>query len=98
MADTGPSQSRTREVDLMQKRDDDLSEVMAEESTRGKKRPVYSVNLELKHRIERAAAMLENNHCDKRRYMALIRDDFGLEDGSPEFQQYMKAWDDLRGR
>ena len=79
-----------------EQRDKDLQQVMAEEGSRGKSRPVRAVNLELRRRIHIIAKLLADKSCDKRRYTAVIHDDFGLPDESPEFLQYMKAWDEYR--
>ena len=79
-----------------EKRDLEMQQVMAEEGSRGTGHPVHAVSLEHQRRIRRAGRLLADKNCDKRRYMALIRDDFGLEEGSPEFHQYLKAWDEFR--
>jgi hypothetical protein len=79
-----------------EQRDLELQQMMAEEGTRGRSRPVRAVNLELRRRLQVVLKLLADKNCDKKRYMAVIRDDFGLPDGSPEFLQYMKAWDEYR--
>ena len=74
-----------------------LQQVMAEEGSRGKARPVRAVTLERERRIRRAANMLADRNCDKREYVALIRDDFGLQEGSPDFLLFLKAWTERHG-
>jgi hypothetical protein len=80
----------------MKNRDDDLEQVMIEEGSRGTRRPVSAVTIERQRRIRKVARLAADKNCDKRRYMAVIRDDFGLEEGSIEFQNYMKLWDEFR--
>jgi hypothetical protein len=77
-----------------EKREEDMRQVMAEERSRGRSQPVHALSIEMRRRIHVAARLLSDKNCDKRQYMAIIRDDFGLPDGSPEFLQYMKAWDE----
>jgi hypothetical protein len=81
-----------------QKRDVEMQQVMTEESSRGKRRPVRAVNLEQMRQIRRLAKMLDSREYDREDYLAVIRDDFGLEDGSPTFLQYVKLWDERRGK
>ena len=77
-----------------QDREKDMRQVMAEEGSRGRARPKRAVSLELERRIRIAADRLADPGCDRETYTALIRDDFGLVEGSPEFLQFLKAWDD----
>lgn len=82
----------------MGKRDLELKQVMTEEKSRGRAQPVSAVSLERQRRIRAAAKKLRDPGCDKRQYADLIRQDFGLSDDSPEFLQYMKIWEECRGR
>jgi hypothetical protein len=79
-----------------EQRDIELQRLMAEEGSRGRPQPARAVNLELQRRMRVATKLLADKNCDKRTYMAAIRDDLGLPDGSPEFLLYMKAWDEYR--
>jgi len=80
-----------------EQRELELQQVMAEEGSRGRSRPVRAVNLELRRRWRVVEKLLADKNCDKRTYIAAIRDDLALPDGSPEFLQYMRAWDEYRG-
>jgi hypothetical protein len=82
----------------MDKRDRELKQIMAEDRSRGRTRPVRAVTLEQKRRIREVARRLDDPYCDKRQFAAVIREDFGLSDESPEFLQYMKVWDEHRDR
>ena len=82
---------------MSKKKDVDLRQVMAEEGSRGRHHPVKAVALEKERRIKKASALLADKECEKREYLRLLREDFELQDGSPEFQEYVKAWDALRG-
>jgi hypothetical protein len=80
------------------KRDLDLQQVMAEEGSRGKRHPVRAVTLEQRRQISRIAKMLASGEYDREDYLAVIRNDFQLEDGAPLFVQYVKLWDEYRGQ
>ncbi|HMD83196.1 MAG TPA: hypothetical protein VKO18_00685 [Terriglobia bacterium] len=83
---------------MEKKRDVDLRQVMAEEGSRGRRHPVRAATLETRRRISRAAAFIANKGYEKRDYLKLLREDFGLRDESPEFQEYEKLWNDYRGK
>jgi len=70
--------------------------VMAEEGSRGRPQPVRAVSLERKRRMRAILRLLADRDCDKRRFMTVIREDFGLPDGSVEFLRYMEVWDKFR--
>ena len=77
--------------------DTELHQVMAEERGRGSRRPVKAETLEKQRRLRRAAEMLANRDCEKRDYLSGLRE-LGLQDGSPEFLEFVKVWDAYRGR
>ena len=77
-------------------KDTDLQQVMAEERSRGSRRPVKAVNLEIKRRIQRVARMLTDKNCQERDYFSVLRDDFGLKDESEEFQELARLWYEYR--
>ena len=79
-------------------KDTELQQVMAEEGSRGRRHPVRAVDLERVRRIRRAGELLADRKCQKQDYLNLLRDDFGLKDGSAEFLDYVKAWDLARGK
>jgi hypothetical protein len=81
----------------MKKRDADLKHVMAEEGSRGRKRPVRAVDLEVKRQLKRVMQLLADKNCDKRTFMAVVREEFGHQDDSPMFLKFVQAWDDYRG-
>jgi hypothetical protein len=83
---------------MEKKKDVDLRQVMAEEGSRGRRHPSRAATLERRRRISRAAAVLANKECDKRDYLRLLREDFELQDGSPEFQEFERAWNEYRGK
>ncbi len=41
--------------------------------------------------------MLTNKGCEKRDYLSGLRD-LRLQDGSPEFQDFVRVWDEYRGQ
>lgn len=77
--------------------DQDLRDVMAEESSRGRRQPKKSMTLEKKRRIERAATKLADSNCSEREFLAAIRE-LGYEEGSREFDACVKLWNARRGR
>ena len=80
----------------MKKRDDDIENVMAEEGSRGRRRPVRAEDVERDRQFPRVARLLADRGCDRRKFMAAVRE-FGHQDDSEMFQKYLKAWDDYRG-
>ncbi|MBI4480559.1 MAG: hypothetical protein HY651_11100 [Acidobacteria bacterium] len=78
-------------------KDIELQQVMAEEGSRGSRHPGKAEALERKRRLRRAAEMLANKECEKRDYLSVLREDFGLKDESAEFLQYEKWWQKYRG-
>jgi len=69
---------------------------MAEETTRGRPQPRKAVTLARQRMIKKLADMLADPSCDKRTFLAVIRD-FEISDGSPEFLQLCDLWDARRG-
>jgi len=82
---------------MAKEKDVDLMQLMAEEGSRGRRHPVKAVTLERRRRIRKAIEMLTNKGCEKRDYLSGLRD-LGLQDGSPEFQDFERVWDDYRGK
>jgi hypothetical protein len=76
--------------------DKNLKDVMAEESSRGRKQPKRAVTLARQRMIRKVADMLAAPGCDKRTFLAVIRD-FGIKEGSPEFLQLCDLWDARHG-
>ena len=83
---------------MEKEKDVELRQVMAEEGSRGRRHPSRAATLERARRISRAASVLANKDCDKRDYLRLLREDFELQDGSPEFQEFERAWTEYRGK
>ncbi len=54
--------------------DRDIQDVMAEESSRGRRRPKKVMTVERKRRIRRAAAKPANSHCTEDEFLAVIRE------------------------
>ena len=80
----------------MKKRDADMKQLMAEESSRGRRHPVRATDLEIKRQFLIVKRLLADRNCDRRKFMAVLREEFGHQDGSPMFLKYLKAWDELR--
>ena len=77
--------------------DDDLKDVIAAETSRGRSQPKIVITLERKRAIQRAAARLANSNCTEREFLVAIRA-LGYEEGSREFEACVRLWHDLRGR
>jgi len=75
---------------------EDFKDIMAEEITRGRRQPKRAVTLARERMIRKVADMLANPGCDKRTFLAVIRD-YGIKDGSPEFLQLCDLWDARHG-
>jgi hypothetical protein len=75
---------------------EDFKDVMAEEITRGRRQPKKAVTLARERMIRKVADMLADPGCDKRTFLAVIRD-YGIKEGSPEFLQLCDLWDARHG-
>jgi hypothetical protein len=75
---------------------EDFQDVMAEEMARGRRQPKRAVTLARQRIIRRAADMLADPGCEKRTFLAVIRE-YGIREGSPEFLQLCELWDARHG-
>jgi hypothetical protein len=69
---------------------DSLDDLRAEESSRGRKRPVKAVSRERQRQIRRIAALLADPNCSEETYLNVIHE-FGLQDG-PEYAKLRALW------
>jgi hypothetical protein len=69
---------------------------MAEETSRGRCQQKKAVTLARQRMIRRVAEMLAEPNCEKRTFLAVIRE-YGIEEGSPEFLQLCELWDARHG-
>jgi len=76
--------------------DQELRDIQAEETTRGKKQPKRSLSLARQRMITRIARMLQDQRCSKETYLEVIRE-FGLQEESDEFRQLLALWRKRRG-
>jgi hypothetical protein len=77
-------------------KDQDLRDIQAEETTRGKKHPKKALSLERRRMIAQLARMLQDSRCDRQTYVEVIRE-FGLQEESDEFRQLLALWRKRRG-
>jgi hypothetical protein len=77
-------------------KDQDLRDIQAEETTRGKKQPKKALSLARQRMITRIARMLQDPRCNKETYLEVIRE-FGLPEESDEFRQLLALWRKRRG-
>jgi hypothetical protein len=77
-------------------KDQDLRDIRAEETTRGKKQPKKALSLARQRMITRMARMLQDPNCNKETYLEVIRE-FGLREESDEFRQLLALWRKRRG-
>ena len=75
---------------------EDFQDVMAEETTRGRRQPKKAVTLARQRMIRKVADMLADPGGDKRTFLAVIRD-YGIREGSSEFLQLCNLWDARHG-
>lgn len=83
-------------MDAMEE-DRDIQDVIAEESSRGRRQPKRLMTVERKRRIQRAAAKLADSNCTKEEFMESIRE-LGYEERSKEFDDCVKLWNSRRGK
>jgi hypothetical protein len=77
-------------------RKEDLHDVIAEETARGRRQPRKVVTLARERMIRKIGDMLSNQGCDKRTFLAVIRE-YGIREESPEFLQLCELWDARHG-
>lgn len=77
-------------------KDQDLRDIRAEETTRGKKQPKKALSLARRRVITEMARMLQDPRCDKETYLEVIRE-YGLQEESNEFRQLLALWRKCRG-
>jgi hypothetical protein len=77
-------------------KDQDLRDIHAEETTRGRKQPKKALSLAHQRMITRIARMLQDPRCNKETYLEVIRE-FGLQEESDEFRQLLALWRKRRG-
>jgi hypothetical protein len=70
----------------------DLQDVIAEEISRGRRHPKKTITLARRRMIGRMGEMLADPGCEKRTFLAVIRE-YGIEEGSSEFLQLCELWD-----
>jgi hypothetical protein len=77
-------------------KDQDLRDIQAEETTRGKKQPKKALSLARQRMITQMARMLQDPQCNKETYLEVIRE-YGLREESDEFRQLLALWRKRRG-
>jgi hypothetical protein len=75
---------------------EDFKDIMAEEITRGRRPPKKAVTRERERMIRKVADMLADPSCEKRTFLAVIRE-YGIKEESPEFLQLCELWDARHG-
>ena len=81
---------------MLDDKDQDLRDIQAEETTRGKKQPRRALSLAFQRKIKQMARMLQDPRCDKETFLEVIRE-YGLQEGSDEFRQLLALWRKRRG-
>jgi hypothetical protein len=75
---------------------EDLKDVMAEETARGRRQPKKAITLARERMIRKVAEMLADPACEKRTFLAAIRE-YGIKEESPEFLHLCELWDARHG-
>ena len=76
--------------------DSHLHDLMIEETTRGTRHPRKAVSIKQRRELIEIGRLIKNRNCTKRDYLQAIRD-YGLTDGSLEFQRFVHLWDEYHG-
>jgi hypothetical protein len=71
--------------------DEDINDLLKEETSRGRKQPKKALSIERERMIRRVAQLLANPNCDQETYEETIRE-FGLTGESPEYRQLLALW------
>ncbi len=77
--------------------DRDIRDVMAEESSGGRRQPKKLMTVERKTRMQRAAAKLADGNCTEDDFLEVIRE-LGYEEGSKQLDACVKLWNSRRGK
>ena len=75
---------------------EDFEDVMAKETSRGRRQPKRAVTLARERMIRKVGDMLGDPGFGKRTFLAVIRE-YGIKEGSPEFLQLSELWDARHG-
>ena len=75
---------------------EDLQDIMAEETARGRRQPKKGITLARQRMIRRVADMVANPGCQRRTFLEVIRE-YGIKEESPEFLQLCELWDARHG-
>ena len=75
---------------------EDFNDVMAEETARGRRHPKKAVTRARERMIRKVADMLADPGCEKRTFLAVIRE-YGIKEESPGFLQLCELWDARHG-
>jgi len=73
-------------------KDRDIRDVMAAESSRGKRRPQTVQAIEEQRLLRRVAQMILDKNCELSDYLNVLREDFGLQEQSAEVRRYVSLW------
>jgi hypothetical protein len=75
---------------------EDFQDVVTEETARGRRQQKKAVTRARERMIRKVADILADRGCDKRTFLAVIRE-YGIIAGSPEFLQLCELWDARHG-
>lgn len=78
-------------------KDYDMQDVIAEETSRGTRRPIKAVTNNRARKIKKLADLLADENCDERAFMAAIRG-YGLQENDERFAQAVKLWRQRHGK
>lgn len=78
--------------------DEELRRVVADETSRGTRRPHKGLTQERMRALRRAANMLADKRYGREDYLKVLRDGLGLEERSDAYQRLVRLWDAHRGR
>ena len=77
--------------------DQDLRDVMADEASRGTRRPHRGLNQKRLRALRQAADMLADEDASWHDYAKVLRDGLGLQENSAEWRSFVKVWNDRHG-
>ncbi len=75
---------------------EELADMMSEEASRGRRHQKKAVTLARKRMIRKMAELLADRNCEKKTFLAVIRE-YGIEERSAEFLQLCELWDARHG-
>jgi len=78
-------------------KDEDFEDVYRSERSRGTRHPEHPSTITARRKQRKIVELILNPGCELRDFLSILRD-FGLQEGSKEFERYVKVWYQRHGK